>query len=240
VIRPTPRWRSVVFTLAFYGFTGLACLCLWPALYVSRRATVAVANWYVRTAGRLERTLLRLDYRRIGVPNLSGTAIYAFKHESSFETLKLWELLSDPAIVYKIELQSLPIFGGFLRKLGMIPVVRGAGKKALNPMLEAGRNVIATGRPVAIFPQGTRVPIGERRPYKQGVARLYEQLQVPVVPVALDSGRFWPKHGRKYGGTVTFEFLDPIPPGLPADEMLRQLETRLEAACDALAARALV
>lgn len=186
----------------------------------------------------LERKLLRLDFRVIGAPLLQGTAIYAFKHESSFETLKLWHLLPDPAIVFKAELARLPIFGGFLTKLGMIPVVRGAGAKALAPMLEAGRKVMAAGRPIAIFPQGTRVPIGETRPYKQGVGRLYEQLQVPVVPVALDSGHFWPKQGRKYGGTVTFEFLEPIPPGLPADEMMRQLEARLEAASDALAKKA--
>ncbi|MDB5365118.1 MAG: plsC [Rhodospirillales bacterium] len=239
MIRPTPLWRSVAFTLAFYGFTGIACLVLGLVLLTTRRATFAVATWYVHTAHWLERKLLRLDFRVIGAKPPQGSAIYAFKHESSFETLKLWHLLSDPAIVFKVELLRLPIFGGFLTKLGMIPVVRGAGAKAMAPMLAAGRKVIAAGRPIAMFPQGTRVPIGERRPYKRGIGRLYEELQVPVVPVALDSGRFWPKYGRKYGGTVTFEFLEPIQPGLPADEMMQLLETRLEAACDRLAAQAL-
>jgi 1-acyl-sn-glycerol-3-phosphate acyltransferase len=238
MIRPTPLWRSIAFTIAFYAYTGVACILLGLVLLTTRRATMQVATWWVLGAHWLERKLLRLNFRMIGTPLLQGTAIYAFKHESSFETLKLWQLLPDPAIVYKAELARLPIFGGFLTKLGMIPVVRGAGAKALTPMLEAGRRVIREGRPIAIFPQGTRVPIGEYRPYKHGIGRLYEQLQVPVVPVALDSGHFWPKRGRKYGGTVTFEFLDPIPPGLPINVMMKQLEERLEGASDALAKKA--
>ncbi|WP_420241874.1 lysophospholipid acyltransferase family protein [Roseiterribacter gracilis] len=238
MIRPTPLWRSVAFTLAFYVYTTIACFALGLVLLTTRRATMQVATWWVLGAHWLERKLLRLNFRVVGTPLLQGTAIYAFKHESSFETLKLWQLLPDPAIVYKAELARVPIFGGFLTKLGMIPVVRGAGAKALMPMIDAGRRVIAEGRPIAIFPQGTRVPVGERRPYKQGVGRLYEQLQVPVVPVALNSGYFWPKSGRKHGGTVTFDFLEPIPPGLPVEEMMRLLETRLEAACDLLDAEA--
>lgn len=238
MVRPTPLWRSVAFTLAFYVYTFFACIVLGLVLFTTRRAIMQVATWWVLGAYFLERKLLRLDFRIVGTPILSSTAIYAFKHESSFETLKLWQLLPDPAIVYKAELKHVPIFGGFLVKLGMIPVVRGAGAKALGPMLDAARKVVASGRPIAIFPQGTRVPTGERRPYKQGVGRLYEQLGVPVIPVALDSGRFWPKGGRKYGGTVTFEFLDPIPPGLPVDEMMRLLESRLEAGCERLASQA--
>jgi 1-acyl-sn-glycerol-3-phosphate acyltransferase len=120
----------------------------------------------------------------------------------------------------------------------MIPIDRGAGRQAVSDMLAAAELARAEGRPIVIFPQGTRVPPGGARSYKPGVTILYQALGLPIVPLALNSGVFWPKSGMKHGGTVTFSFLPPIAPGLEPDRALRLLEDRLEAETDRLVALA--
>ena len=118
----------------------------------------------------------------------------------------------------------------------MIPIDRGAGRGAVDTMLSASLAAKAEGRPIVIFPQGTRVPAGEQRRYKPGVVALYKDLNLPIVPLALNSGVFWPKKGWKHGGTVTFSFLPPIEPGLEPDKALAVLEKALEAETDRLVA----
>ena len=113
---------------------------------------------------------------------------------------------------------------------------RGAGRKAVGDMLTASEKAKAEGRPIVIFPQGTRIPVGVKRSYKSGVVALYQELGLPILPLALNSGLFWPKSGMKHGGTVTFSFLPPIEPGLDPDAALSQLEQRLESETDRLVA----
>jgi len=230
--------RSVAFAVLFPLLTGICCILLSFGPLLPRKACLAVAFIWLRLVARLERTVLGLDYRVVGGENLPkhGSFILAAKHQSTFETMKLHLLLDDPAIVMKRELLRLPIWGSFARKTGMIPIQRGAGRAAMEEMLAAARKAVAEERPIVIFPQGTRVAPGHTRAYKVGAAVLYAELGIPIVPMALDSGLFWPRHGMKRGGTVTFAFLPPIAPGLGQEEATAILERRLEAETDRLIA----
>jgi len=230
--------RSLAFSVAFPVWTAICCLVLAFGPFLSRQGALAMAMFWVKSVAWVERNVLGLDYRVIGRENLpsQGAFIVAAKHQSTFETTKLHLILHDPAIVLKRELLKIPIWGRYLQKTGMIPIDRGAGRRAVGRMVSASQKAKSEGRPIVIFPQGTRVPAGEKRSYKQGVIALYQDLELPIVPLALNSGLFWPKKGRKHGGIVTFSFLPPIPPGLNPQEVMATLETRLEAETDRLIA----
>jgi len=167
-----------------------------------------------------------------------GAAIVAAKHQSAWDTLIWHILLDDPAMVLKRELLLIPIYGWLCRKTRMIAVDRKAGPKALRVMLDDAKSATALGRPIVIFPQGTRTSPGtlvEDVPYLPGVSALYRSLDVPVVPVALNSGFFWPRRQlMRHPGTIVLEFLEPIPPGLRRKEFDVQLQNRIENATSAL------
>jgi len=167
-----------------------------------------------------------------------GAAIVAAKHQSAWDTLIWHILLDDPAMVLKRELLLIPIYGWLCRKTRMIAVDRKAGPKALRVMLDDAKSATARGRPIVIFPQGTRTSPGtlvEDVPYLPGVSALYRSLDVPVVPVALNSGFFWPRRQlMRHPGTIVLEFLEPIPPGLRRKEFDAQLQNRIENATSAL------
>jgi len=230
------RLRSLAFSLLFPLMTGFYCIVLAFGPLLPRRGALAGAYIWLRSVAWLERTVLGLDYRIIGAENLPqhGAFIVAAKHQSAYETMKVHLILKDPAIVMKRELLRLPIWGSYARRTGMIPIDRSAGRAAISDMLAASRTAVAEERPIVIFPQGTRVPPGDVRPYKSGAVALYSAFGIPIVPMALDSGLFWPKHGMKRGGVVTFSFLPPIEPGLPSDQALSILQDRLEAETDRL------
>jgi 1-acyl-sn-glycerol-3-phosphate acyltransferase len=146
-------------------------------------------------------------------------------------------LLDEPAYVLKRELMSVPLFGAYLKRCGMIAVDRQGGGPALKRMLAAARAAAADGRPILIYPEGTRTAPGQRRPYHPGVAALYGDLGLPVVPVALNSGLFWGRRSfRKRSGTITIEFLAPIAPGLPRRVFMERLQGSIEEASARLAA----
>jgi 1-acyl-sn-glycerol-3-phosphate acyltransferase len=222
--------RSLLFTLIFYSVTLLFVLIGLAALPFGRGAVRGVADIWTRFYGYCTRLLLDIRTRVEGtVP--TGPVIVAGKHQSMYETLELVVLLDTPAIVMKRELSEIPLFGRLTRRYGIIPVDRSAGAAALRTMLRAADEAKAEGRPIVIFPEGTRVAPGETPPLQPGFAGLYRMLKLPVVPLALDSGRLWPRHGvTKRSGTVTFRFGDPIPPGLPREE----IEARVHAAINAL------
>lgn len=230
--------RSTVFTVLFPLWTGLCCIVLAFGPLLPRKGALRMAIIWVKSVAWIERHVLGLNYRVIGAENIPphGAFIVAAKHQSTFETMKLHLILNDPAIVLKKELLSIPIWGPYLKQTGMIPIDRGAGRRAVGGMLEASQKAKAEGRPIVIFPQGTRVPSGAKRPYKPGVIALYQQLGLPILPLALNSGLFWPKKGMKHGGTVTFSFLPPIEPGMEPDSALALLEQRLEAETNRLEA----
>jgi 1-acyl-sn-glycerol-3-phosphate acyltransferase len=160
-----------------------------------------------------------------------GPVLVAAKHQSMFETIEMLLLLDEPAVVLKRELADLPGWGFVARRYGVIPVDRDGGAAALRRMLKAARDALAQGRPIVIFPEGTRVYPGEHPPLQPGFAGLYSALKLPVIPVALDSGRLWPRRGFvKRAGTVTFRFGEPIPAGLRRQE----IEQRVHAAINSL------
>ncbi|MCP2669622.1 1-acyl-sn-glycerol-3-phosphate acyltransferase [Maricaulaceae bacterium EIL42A08] len=227
---------SIVFVIWMYGLMvvmGIICL---PALLGPRVWTKACARlWLSLVFGGL-RVLCGIRYEVRGLEHLpKGGALVASKHQSMFETLAFWQILDDPAIILKKELSYLPFFGWYAMKLKNISVDRAAAAKALRAMLKQARERATEDRQVVIFPQGTRVEPGEAESHKPGVVGLYTSMKVPCVPVALNSGLYWPAHGLgRKPGTIIVEFLEPIEPGLPKAEFIATLEERIETASTAL------
>ena len=222
--------RSLLFALVFYAGTILFVLAAVAALVFGRRGVRAVANAWARFHGACARLILGIRTRIEGkVPE--GGVLIAAKHESMFETLEMPVLFRNPAVVMKQELARIPIWGWLARRYGMIPIDREGGAAALRRLLREASEATAEGRAIVIFPEGTRVPHGEAPPLQPGFAGLYRALNLPIVPLALDSGKAW---GRtllgKRPGIVTFRFGEPIPPGRPR----REAEARVHEAINAL------
>jgi 1-acyl-sn-glycerol-3-phosphate acyltransferase len=224
--------RSLAFNLAFFLWTALAMILFLPVLLMPYTSTYWFGRQWARVTLWLLKHLVGLDHRVVGLEHARrGPAIYAAKHQSSWDTLIFALYLNLPAYVLKRELLFLPLFGLYLQKAGHIAVDRSAGAAALKKMLAAAKRRRDQGRDILIFPEGTRVAVGSHRPYQPGVAALYGQLGLPVVPVALNSGLYWGRRSfRKKPGTITLEFLPAIPPGLPRRAFMAELEKRMEAA----------
>jgi 1-acyl-sn-glycerol-3-phosphate acyltransferase len=166
---------------------------------------------------------------------LPGPVIVAAKHQAAWDTFALISLMKDPALVMKAELLSIPLYGAFCKKFELIPIQRELGPSALRQMVREARIRAAQGREIVIFPEGTRKNPGALPDYKPGILFLYQDLNLPVCPVALNSGAFWPRHSYlRYPGTIVVEFLDPIPPGLPRQEFMHSLQPAIERASNAL------
>jgi len=224
--------RSLLFNIAFYVWIVLLGTVSLPVLLLPRRYGWAVGRLFARNAMTLLRLLVGLDYRIRGAEHLpAGPAILAVKHQSAWDTLLLPLMVHDPAVVLKRELLLLPFYGWFAMRLGMIAIDRGAGARALKSMIAQARAALAAGRIVAIFPQGTRTAPGSPQPYQPGLAALYLQTHMPVVPVALNSGLFWPRRSfLRRGGTITVEILPPIAPGLDRQRFQAAIEQAIESA----------
>ena len=222
--------RSLLFDCVFYLWTALLSVFALPALLVSQRATLWICELWASVSLLLLRLIVGLSYEVRGKHHLpKGAVIVAIKHQSTWETIALWVLLENPAIVLKQSLASIPVFGWYMRRGHAIVIDRDAGPKALKPMVAAARVAAADGRPIAIFPEGTRTPTGARPAYQPGVAALYAQLGLPIVPVALNSGLFWGRRSfLKRSGTVLVEFLPPIEPRLDRRQVMAELERRIE------------
>ena len=228
--------RSILFNvLNFIWGSGMHIVSL-PLLFASRRAVQAAGGLWIDGTLFLLKHVVGIDHRVVGAENLPGTpAIYAVKHQSAWETLFLSRYLDYPAFVLKKELLAIPLFGWFMRKTGMIAVDRKAGASALRGMARQAAETLESGRSILIFPEGTRVAPGQSSAYQPGVAALYTQLKVPVVPVALNSGLYWGRRAFfKRPGTIVVQILPPIPPGLDRKALMKVLETRIEAASTAL------
>jgi 1-acyl-sn-glycerol-3-phosphate acyltransferase len=221
--------RSLLYAAIFYPATVLWVLAGVPATLLGRKATLAVVLSWVRLQNWLTRHILGIRVRVEGrIP--AGPRLIAVKHQSMFETLEMVRLAHLPIIIMKKELADIPLFGFMTRCYGIIPVERSAGATALRSLVEEGRNAAATGRPVIIYPEGTRVRVGQSPELKSGFAALYRALGLPVVPVAVDSGRLWGRGLVHEAGTVTFKVGEEIPAGLPRKE----IEARVHAAINAL------
>lgn len=228
--------RSLVFQILFLSWTALVSVCGAPFLWAPMPKRVRIAALWCRGALWLLRRIVGLSHEVVGREHCPATpAIYAFKHQSAWETIAVCGLFSSFCIVLKRELMRIPVFGLHLRRMGFIGIDRSAGASALKEMLRAARDVHAEGRDIIMFPEGTRTPPGERQPYHPGIAALYRDLKVPVVPVALDSGLFWGRRKLfKRPGRITVRFLPPIAPGLKREAFMTALEDSIETATDAL------
>lgn len=221
--------RTIMFMLVFYtGSIPIVLAAPILALF-SRRALIRCSLFWFAFHRWATRAILGIKARQEGTI-LPGSVIYAAKHQSMYETLELTLQLGEPAVVMKRELTSIPVWGWVARRYGVIPVDREASAAALRRLMVEARAVRDEGRAILIFPEGTRVAPGETPPLRSGFAGLYRMLDRPVVPVALDSGVVWPRHGPKRAGTITFRFGEPIPAGLPR----REIEARVHAAINAL------
>jgi 1-acyl-sn-glycerol-3-phosphate acyltransferase len=224
--------RSLLFNILFYVTTTLFVVLGSPLFFAPRRFAMAA----LAAHGRFELWLLKvvcgikLEVRgREKLPQ--GACLVAAKHQSAWETFGLIPLFRDPALLMKRELLWIPFHGWFSHKFGMIPVDRDKGPAALRRMVREAKLRVAQGREIIIFPEGTRRAPGAPPDYKTGVVLLYETLQIPCVPLALNSGAFWPRRSLSLRpGTIVVEFLDPIPPGLPKAEFLDGLSRSIETA----------
>lgn len=230
--------RSLAFSAAFYLTTALFVILGLPLLLASRRTAMTAMASHARCCLWLLRTINGTGMEVRGRENIpAAAALIAAKHHSTWETFALIPLLPDPAMVMKAELGWIPLYGWFALKFRHILVRRQRGPAALRGMIAEAHERALDGRQIVIFPEGTRHSVGAPPDYKPGVLALYEGLGLPCVPVALNSGVFWPRRSAlRYRGTIVVEFLAPIPPGLPRSEFRLELETRIEEATARLVA----
>lgn len=226
-----PFFRSLLFDVFYFlwAFPGSVVGYVLARLRLHGPLRVWCRIW-CRGIALLERVVLGLNSTLTGRENIpDGPYILAAKHQSMWEAIKLPMWFRDCAIVLKAELLKLPFWGIAMDVYGAIPVERSRKADDLLRMLKAADAMAAAGRPIAIFPQGTRVAVGEKKPYHKGIALLYEHLNIPVVPMQVNSGLFWPRKAFiKKGGMVRAHLAPAIPPGLPRGEFLKRLEEVLE------------
>lgn len=233
--------RSVAFAIAFY----LNCIAWFIFALVGFFVPLSWYYWiaagWARSGTWLHSIITgsKVEYR--GVEHIpKGPLIVACKHQSSWETLAIFPFFSRPTFILKRELMWIPFFGWHLRGLGQIGINRGRGASALAELIAAARKAVGENRQIMIFPEGTRRPVAAPPDYKFGVSRLYSALNVPVQPVALNSGLAWPRRRfLKFPYRIICEFLEPIQPGLPAAEFHRVLQERIETATNRIVAESL-
>jgi 1-acyl-sn-glycerol-3-phosphate acyltransferase len=232
--------RSLLFTLAFYlNSAAFLVFGSWLLLGPRRWAMMGLKAHAIASQWWLERIVgTKLEVRgRERLP--AGPVLVACKHQSAWDTFGLVPLFRDPAIVLKDELKWIPFYGWFCLKFEHILIKREKAGVALKRLIGDAKSRAAQGREIVVFPEGTRRAPGAPPDYKPGVVALYEGLGLPCVPVALNSGVFWPRRSlRRSPGTIVVEFLEPIPPGLPRATFRAELQRRIEEASARLAAEA--
>ena len=234
------RLRSLFFNVGWYVGTTTLAIAGSPILLMPRRFVVAWSLVWIDFCLWWLRITCRLTHRVSGLENMpTGPVIFACKHQSSWETLAFSRLFPSAATVMKRELVLIPIVGWAMARAGNIAVERGDGAKALRGLVKQAKATLEEGRSILIFPEGTRVAVGDEKPYQVGTAALYRQLGVPVVPVALNSGLFWGRRKFiKWPGVIDVEILPAIPPGLGRDVFMATLRERIEGATNRLVAAA--
>jgi len=224
--------RSMLFMAWFLVVTIIMSIIFLPLLAAPRKWCVWMARfWAMATLWGLK-IFAGIGMRVIG-SQPKGAVLVASKHMSMWDTLALYLLLDDPGIVLKRELLRIPFYGWYLWKNCAIAIDRGAGADAMRRMIHSATKVLEEGRPILIFPEGTRKKPGAEPDYKPGVVGLYALLKRPCVPVALDSGLSW-RGFFKYPGDITIQFLEAVPPGLKRDAFMQLLQERIETATTSL------
>ncbi|MDR1982455.1 MAG: 1-acyl-sn-glycerol-3-phosphate acyltransferase [Holosporaceae bacterium] len=216
----------MLFNGVFFSTIAIALILGFPLIFLNNRKYVFIFWHYLSII--LEFITAKISGIKCRVENekniLKKPAIYAMRHESTWETLILISKFKEPIFVLKEELLKLPLFGAMAKKAGTISVDRKNKTKALRDAIDRVENSINKGHPVIIFPEGTRMAAGEYVPLKRGIALFYEKINCTVVPVVHNSGYFWPRRGFiKKPGTIIVRFMDPIVPGLSRDEFMDKL-----------------
>lgn len=232
------RLRSLLFAAWLYGLTVLIALVCLPILLGPRSWSLFVIRTWSRYVLFGLRVICGLKVEVRGMQyRPTGQALIAAKHQGMLDTVAPFDFLPNPAYVLKKELMGLPFYGWFAGRAGMIPVDREAHSKALKQLVADSSRRLADGRQIVIFPEGTRKLPGETGDYKPGIAALYRELDIPCIPMATNSGLYWPAKGLDWKpGAAVFELLEPIPSGLKRAEFMRQLEDRIETATARLVA----
>ena len=231
--------RSIVFNLTFYLVLFVYLIVALPTLAMPRGVLIWLVKNWSRMNFRLLRWICHIDYEVIGAEKIGhGPLLVASKHQSLWETFALMTVFDDPAYILKRELIWIPFFGWCAWKAQMIPVDRGAGSQALADMTTRAKTEVERNRQLIIFPEGTRRSPGAEPKYKFGVAHLYSEIGVPCLPVALNSGLFWPRRSfRRYPGTIKVEILDPIAPGMEKQAFFARVQNDIETATARLVAQ---
>ena len=228
--------RSVILTgLFFLNWITFAVVST-PLLLGPRAWTVPVFKAWGRSSSWLLRAIIGTRVEIRGIENVPpGPLLIASKHQSAFETFALAPLFCDASLVLKRELNRIPLFGWWTRKMEMVSIDRSKGVRALKQVAGQAQAAFDDGRQLIIFPEGTRRAPGAPPDYKAGAAHIYTSCDVPCLPVALNSGLFWPRLSfLKYPGTIVVEILEPIPPGLDRRSFMARLEQAIETASDRL------
>jgi 1-acyl-sn-glycerol-3-phosphate acyltransferase len=222
--------RSLLFNIAFYVNFLVQAVLFSPVLLLPERHFWPIGRFWVATSLWLHRSIVGVDDEIRGIENIpTGGFIVASKHQSTWGTLRLTQLFPRPSFILKRQLLWIPLFGWYMWKARMIPVDRSKGTAAIPEMLEYAKRAVTEGRQIIIFPEGTRRPPFAPPLYRQGVTRLYDALGVPCLPVALNSGVYWPRRALQHRrGTIHMQILPPIEPGLPTEAFAARLEDEIE------------
>ena len=222
--------RSLIYNVLFYVLLVLWMLVAVPTFLLPRRIFMRVAKAWARSNIWLMSLICHIKVEYRGVEKIpKGPLIVASKHQSMWETFALLQFFERPLFILKRELVWIPVFGLFLLKADMIAVDRSAGGRALIRMTRRAGEAVRRGRQLIIFPEGTRTPVGALPRYKAGVGQVYVDSGVACLPVALNSGLFWPRRTFvRYPGTLVVEFLDLLPPGLSRDQFLARAREVIE------------
>ncbi len=224
--------RSVIYVAIFYAWSVVCAFLMLPLLWAPRRWTLRAMALWARVVIWLLAVICGVKVSFRGLENLpAGGALVAAKHQCMFDTMAPLTVFTDPAYVMKRELLRIPFYGWFSVKAGMIELDRTGGAGAMRKLIVDARARLKEARQLVIFPEGTRTPPGTYTPYQPGVAGIYRDLGLPCTLMATNSGAHWPPHGiLRRPGVIVYEFLEPIPAGLPRQEFMRELETRIETA----------
>ena len=223
--------RSLIFNIFLYAGIVAIFLIAIPTLILPPKFSLLFGKFLGHYVVLIVKIFLNTKVEFKGINNIPKTEKYfvASAHQSMFETFALQSVLDYPVFIIKKELLKIPLFGLYLKKIKSIEIVRDTTTKDnLNFFDKVAAIIINENRPLLIFPQVTRVKVEEKVPFKKGAGRIYEALNISCIPVALNSGKVWPKKGLiKYPGEIIVSFLEPIRPGLNRDQFIKDLETKI-------------
>ncbi len=223
--------KSLIFNLFFYSAVIVILVIAIPTLILPKKFTLLFGKFLANLIILILKITLNTKVIFHGLENLKKVDKFfvASAHQSLLETFILQSPLNFPIFILKKELLKIPLFGWYLKKIGSIEIIRETTTKENLNFFEKIKEVIdKENRPLLIFPQGTRVKFGERVPFKKGAGKIYDVLSIPCIPVALNTGKIWPKNSFiKYSGDIHISFLEPIMPGIDKNEFLNQLEEKI-------------